>query len=88
MSGFLPDSPAPQASIFAEELLALYDDFLEFQGYCAFFCDAITAITSVGMELNDDSREGIHAFSDQVKQSAQVLKSRLKDLQEKCRACP
>lgn len=83
MSDVLLDSPTTQLSFLAGELLTLYDDFLEFQGYCAFWCDAMSAITTLGVELDDASREGAHAFSEQVKQNAQALKNRLKELQEK-----
>lgn len=82
MSDFLVDSSRSQLSTLAQELLAFYDDFVEFQSSCAFMCDAVTAMATTGMELDEASREGVHIFASQVKHHAQVLKDRLQVLQE------
>lgn len=65
-----------------QDLLALYDDFVEFQGSCAFFCDAVTGILDTNVDLDGDTMEGMRSYAANVKQSANELKKRLRIIRE------
>lgn len=75
-------SPASPAAISKQELLCFYDDFVEFQSSCTFLCDAIMAMTSAGLELDEAGIQGVHLYSWQIKRNVQELKDRLQALQE------
>lgn len=64
------------------QLLALYDDFVEFQGYSAFMCDAIVAMTAKGTEWDEASIRGICVLTREIKQRAASMKIRLRELHE------
>ena len=64
--------PAPQL---AQELLSLYDEFSEFEAYCAFFCDAVAALGATGIEpLGPSSAGGLVLAAERVKADGARLK--------------
>ncbi len=67
----------------AKDLVAFYDEFLEFQGYCALLCDAMSCMAMTEMELDDATRRGVSTFSSYLKQRVEELKIGLKQIQEK-----
>lgn len=64
------------------QLLVLYDDFVEFQGYSAFMCDAIVAMTAKGTEWDEASIRGISVLTREIKQRAASMKTRLREIHE------
>lgn len=70
----------------AENLVAFYDEFLEFQGYCALLCDAMSCMAITEMGLDDATQRGVNTFSSYLKHRVEELKITLKQIQEKsCR---
>lgn len=62
----------------AIDLLDLYDEFAEFESYCAFFCDALACLGSNKDNwLDSTSAEGLDLFSHWLKHRAKVLKVKL-----------
>ena len=49
------------------DLLGFYDDFVEFQSQCAFFCDAVTTLKTQHQELDKATLEGICGYSTSIK---------------------
>ena len=39
-----------------QDFTALYDELVEFNDYCAFFCDAVSCLLSQTMECEPDAR--------------------------------
>lgn len=77
----MPDSITSPSDL-STRLLALYDDFVEFQGYSAFMCDAIVAMTAKGTEWDEASIRGICVLTREIKQRAASMKIRLRELHE------
>ncbi|MES2824982.1 MAG: hypothetical protein V4732_15360 [Pseudomonadota bacterium] len=69
----------------AESLVIFYDEFVEFQAYSAFFCDALSCMARTQLELDDATSRGVCVFSSYVKRRLEELKTRLKQIQQ--RAC-
>lgn len=67
----------------AENLIAFYDEFLEFQGYCALLCDAMSCMAITEMGLDDATQRGVNTFSSYLKHRVEELKITLKRIQEK-----
>jgi hypothetical protein len=67
----------------AENLVAFYDEFLEFQGYCALLCDAMSCMAITEMGLDDATQRGVNTFSSYLKHRVEELKIALKHIQEK-----
>lgn len=65
------------------DLLKFQDDFIEFQGACAFLCDSIIALTTAQLVLDKASVHGLHRYAGQVKLRAQELKEQLQAIREK-----
>lgn len=64
-------------------LIALYDEFAEFNAYCAFFCDATAALCSDREQwLDDISCEGLALFSQWLKERSHYLKGEIKAFHE------
>lgn len=61
------------------ELLKFQDDFVEFQGSCAFLCDAIIALTTAELVMDKASVHGLHRYAGEVKLRAQELKEQLQE---------
>lgn len=60
------------------DLLNLYDEFAEFDSYCAFFCDAVAALSrDKDGFLDETSAEGLRFFSEWLKERSAVLKGEL-----------
>ena len=66
-----------------KDLLVFYDEFVEFEGYCAFLCDAFACMASAKFELHEATQRGVEAFTSKLKQRVGELKSGLKIIQEK-----
>lgn len=74
-----PEFTLPQERPGPTKLLSLYDDFSEFDAYCAFFCDAVGALN----ERQDDfldrtTAQGIRLFGGWLKDRSSDLKGELK----------
>ena len=67
----------------AENLVVFYDEFLEFQAYCALLCDALSCMATTEMNLDEATQRGVSAFSGYLKQRVEELKINLKHIQEK-----
>lgn len=78
--------PANQESPLSMDILHFYDEFVEFNDYCAFLCDAFASVVS-----NDEYEEfmgqasiqGFGRCSHWMKFRMQELKGKLKLIQEK-----
>lgn len=71
----MPNTKSSKAQSIPLDLLALYDDFSEFDACCAFFCDAVTALSSNGPEWVDgSSAEGLRFIAQQLKEKSTALK--------------
>lgn len=67
-----------KSSSLAIDLLDLYDEFAEFESYCAFFCDAVACLGANKEDwLDSTSAQGLDLFSHWLKLKAKVLKERL-----------
>ncbi len=69
----------------AESLVIFYDEFVEFQAYSAFLCDAVSCMARTQLEMDEATLRGVCAFSGYVKRRLEELKTRLKQIQQ--RAC-
>jgi hypothetical protein len=67
----------------AENLVVFYDEFVEFQAYCALLCDALSCMAITEMRLDDATQRGVHTFSGYLKRRVEELKFTLKQIQEK-----
>jgi len=67
----------------AESLVAFYDEFLEFQGYCSLLCDAMSCMAITEMRLDDATQRGVNTFSSYLKHRVEELRVTLKQIQEK-----
>lgn len=65
------------------DLLKFQDDFVEFQGSCAFLCDAFIALTTAQLVIDKASANGLNMYAGQVKLRAQELKEQLQAIREK-----
>lgn len=65
------------------DLLGFYDDFVEFQSQCAFFCDAVTTLMTQHQELDKATLEGICGYSTSIKSRMLTLKQQLKTIHAK-----
>jgi hypothetical protein len=73
----------------AENLIVFYDEFLEFQGYCALLCDAMSCMAMTEMGLDDATKRGVYTFSGYLKERVEELRATLKKIQEKsCKELP
>jgi len=78
--------PFNESDSVAESLVAFYDEFLEFQGYCSLLCDAMSCMALTEMRLDDATQRGVNTFSSYLKHRVEELKITLKQIQEKsCR---
>ena len=71
-----------QTRALSADLLHLYEEFVEFQDSCAFFCDAMTAMLKSQSELGPSTLEGVADFSQHIKTNGGVLKAKLRGIQE------
>lgn len=67
----------------AENLVAFYDEFMEFQAYCALLCDAMSCMAATEMYLDDATKRGVNAFSGHLKRRVEELRLTLKQIQIK-----
>jgi len=67
----------------AENLLVFYDEFIEFQAYCALLCDAMSCMAATEMDLDEATRRGVNVFSGYLKRRISELQITLKQIQEK-----
>lgn len=65
-----------------QDLLAAYDDFIEFHDYCSFLCDAVSALFSESMEGEPDRRTmmGLRRQCGDLKERAERLEEVLEKL--------
>lgn len=75
--------PFNESDSLAENLVAFYDEFLEFQGYCSLLCDAMNCMAITEMSLDDATQRGVNTFSSYLKHRVEELKITLKQIQEK-----
>jgi hypothetical protein len=64
------------------ELLTVYDDFVEFNDYCSFLCEAIPALFVEYAESEHDSHtvQGLKRHCSDLKEKAEKLESVLNTL--------
>lgn len=74
--------PATDTSV-SVGLVVFYDEFVEFQAYCAFLCDALSSMAAAQIELDDATRRGVSAFAGDLKYRVEALRILLQRLQEK-----
>lgn len=67
------------------DLLTLYDDFVEFNDYCSFLCDAIPALFIEYAESEHDSHtvQGLKRHCGDLKERAERLESVLNTLYQR-----
>lgn len=70
----------------AEDLVVFYDEYGEFEAYCAFLCDSLSAMATSEIVLDDATRRGVGAFAGQLKYRVAELKLMLKQIQKKAGA--
>ncbi|RYG10570.1 MAG: hypothetical protein EOO07_21945 [Chitinophagaceae bacterium] len=75
--------PFNESDSVAENLVAFYDEFVEFQGYCSLLCDAMSCMAVTEMGLDDATRRGVNTFSSYLKHRVEELRFTLKQIQEK-----
>lgn len=75
--------PFNESDSLAENLIVFYDEFVEFQAYCALLCDALSCMATTEMGLDDATQRGVNAFSSYLKRRVEELKITLKQIQEK-----
>lgn len=57
------------------DLLALYDNVSEFDACCAFFCDAVAALSNGKDEwLEGTSAEGLRCYAQRLKEESAAIK--------------
>jgi len=79
-----PSTTSPQGDLpVSVDLLCFYDEFVDFQSQCAFFCDAVTTMLTAQTEFDRATLEGICSFSGNLKGQIATLKEQLKQIQEK-----
>ena len=78
-----PLIPFNESGSLAENLVVFYDEFVEFQAYCALLCDALSCMATTEMGLDDATQRGVTAFSGYLKRRVEDLKISLKKIQEK-----
>lgn len=72
----MPGSKSTRARSLSLDLLALYDNFSEFEACCAFFCDAVSALSNSRDEWVDGtSAEGLRCYAQRLKEESAVMKS-------------
>lgn len=76
-----------QRASLEQELLALYDDFSEFEAVCAFFCDSVAALGATGLApLAPASAGGLTLTAEQVKTQGAALRIRLESVRSNLQA--
>lgn len=76
-------SKPPQAKPdVSEELLYFYDEFVNFQSRCAFFCDATTALMKTDQPLDKATLEGMQQHAGQIKSGLNTLKQQLQQIRQ------
>lgn len=71
----MPNAKSPKDQSLPLDLLALYDNFSEFEACCAFFCDAVSALSSNGHDWVDgSSAEGLRFIAQRLKEKSTALK--------------
>lgn len=65
------------------DLLNFYDQFTEFQGNCAFMCDALVSLIEEEHCLEKNTAGGVSSYSQWIKARAQALKIDLKRIHKK-----
>jgi hypothetical protein len=67
----------------AESLVIFYDEFVEFQAYSAFLCDALSCMAMAQLEMDEATVRGVCVFSGYVKRRLEELKITLRQIQQK-----
>ena len=70
-------------SSLSEDLLQLYNEFVEFNEYLAFFCDAFVGVVSNDQLLDTSTIHGINRCSRWLKHRMEEFRVRLEALQKK-----
>lgn len=70
-------SPEDGIQSMKSELVALCDQYAEFNDYCAFFCDACSLFMLANEDTFQSSTHGAHRFSIQLIKRSQYFKERL-----------
>lgn len=78
--------PLPQESSLANDLITFYDEFAEFNDYCAFLCAAFASIVANEEIIDERSAQGFGRCSHWMSYRMEELKKKLKKIQERSRA--
>ena len=80
------DKPKPNPTTPKAELIAFYDDFVEFNEYCAFLCDAVAALFTDALEGEPDTHTvlGLKRQCHDLKERAEQLECGLHKIYQQC----
>lgn len=73
----------PERTPLAADLVNLYDRFVEFHDYCAFYCDAVACLAADTDGMDPDTVMGMQRQSQWLKHRVHRLKQDLKHVQER-----
>lgn len=73
----MPSEPPNKRQPLSNDLLALYDEFAELDACSAFFCDAVTYISTRDDALDESTAEGLRFFSQWMKEKSASFKQEL-----------
>lgn len=65
------------------DILHFYDEFVEFQDYCSFMCEAFASLAAEEHYMDTSSAMGASRFCYWIKRRMQELKGDLKKIHEK-----
>ena len=76
--GAMTDKSTSKDERLSKELLALYDEFSEFDACCAFFCEATASLSgNSDYCLEGASAEGLRILAQQLKERSATLKGQV-----------
>lgn len=75
MGAITMDKPDTEKTVQKEDLLNFYDEFVEFNDYCAFLCDAMSALFSeyADGEVNSYTIQGVRRQCGDLKERSERL---------------
>ena len=65
------------------DILLFYDDFVEFQDYCSFMCEAFSSLASEDNFMDESTAMGASRFCHWMKRRMHQLKGDLKKIHKK-----
>lgn len=77
-----PNEPTVLDRQRSQELLMFYDDFMDLQDSCAFFCDAVICLLDAESGVDPSTMDGLRSYADRMKRLGGELKGRLEAMRE------